>query len=278
MKVKHIISTCGILLGGVAMAQAASAVVTYKTSTDVQFTFNSTLNLTVSDNFTITDLAPGTADNSNTVDITVGTNSSAGYTLSAKVGNTTYNNTSLTRTANSTLDTNNVFTMTAGGASTLAAGTWGYLLNSATNYAALSTSDTVINKTTNKAGTGATGYDGDSGNGVTKMKIGANADSTQRSGDYKNVITFTAMANMDVHTVTVAAGTNVASVTPATAASYDNGSVINITATCSSDYAFTQWVNSTEYGTVADPSSASTTFTVGPHDTTLTAYCNATSS
>lgn len=256
------------------MASVASATVTYKTSTDVQFTFDSTLSLTVSDDLTITNLAPGTSANSNTANITVSTNSSAGYTLSAKMGNATYNNSSLTRTVNSTLDANNVFTMTSGGSSTLTAGTWGYLLNSATNYAALSTTDTVINKTTNKAGTGASGYDGDSGNGVTTMKIGANAASAQRSGDYKNVITFSATANVATYTVTVVAGDHVASVTPTTATSYDEGSIVNITAACDSGYSFSLWGNSTTYGTFANVNAGSTTFIVGPSDTTLTAYCD----
>ena len=129
----------------------------------------------------------------------------------------------------------------------------------------------MINKTTNKTGTAASGYDG--GN-ITAMKIGASANSSQRSGSYKNVINFTAVANVATHTVTVAAGTNVASVTPATAASYNEGASVTITATCTSGHTFSMWGNSTDYGTIANPSSASTTFTVGAQGTTLTAYCN----
>ncbi len=276
MKVKHIISTCGVLLGGLIVAQAAGAAgLTYKTSTDVQFTFNSALTLTVSDDFTITDLTPNTAKDSNQVDLTVSTNAAAGYTLSATVGNATYVNNSLTRTYNSALDKDNVFTMTAGGVSTLVAGTWGYLINPPVSgtktYKALSTSTgTVLNKTTDKSGTGATGYDGGS---VTAMKIGASAAETQRSGDYKNVINFTALANVVTRTVTVAAGTNVSAVTPASATAYDEGATVNITATCASGKTFVMWGNSTDYGTIANPTAASTTFTVGANDTTLTAYC-----
>jgi hypothetical protein len=175
-------------------------------------------------------------------------------------------------TNGTTLDTGNVFSMTSNGVSTLAAGTWGYLINSGTSYKALSkTSDTVINKTTNKSGAAASGYDGGT---VTAMKIGASANSSQRSGDYKNVINFTAVANVATQTVTVAAGTNVASVTPASAASYAEGTNVTITATCTSGHTFSMWSNSTDYGTIANPSSASTTFTVGGMGTTLTAYCN----
>lgn len=271
MKVKHIITTGGILLGGLALAQSASAVVTYKTSSDVQFTFNSTLTLSVEDDFVITDLAPDASKDSNEVDVVVSTNSAAGYTLSGTVGDSTYTDSNLTRVDGSTLDSSSVFTMTAGSLTTLASGTWGYLINSGTTYGALSTStETTLNKTTNASGTGATGYDGGA---TTTMKIGARAASDQRSGDYKNVINFSAVANVAAHTITVAAGDNVASVTPATAASYDEGYALSISATCESGYDFVMWGNSTDYGVISDTTSASTTFNVGPADTTLTAYC-----
>lgn len=269
MKVKHIISTCGVLLGGLIVAQAASATVTYKTSTNVQFTFNPTLGVTISDDFLISNLAPGASKDSNDVDVTVDTNNVGGYTLSATVGDTTYDTTSLV------LDSSNTFSMIGSSAASLTSGTWGYALGSGTpsSYGALDrTTPTIINKTTDASGTAASGY---SGTDTTVMKIGAYAASGQRAGDYKNVINFTAVSNVVAYTVTVVPGTNVASVTPATAASYNNGTSVPITATCNSGYAFTQWINSTEYGNVADPSSASTTFTVGPSTTTLTAYCNA---
>ena len=69
------------------------------------------------------------------------------------------------------------------------------------------------------------------------------------------------------------AGSHTSSVTPSAAASYTEGEVINISATCASGYTFSNWGNSTDYGLIAEPSSASTTYTVGGNGTTLTAYC-----
>ena len=189
MKAKRIITTCGIILGGVVAVNNASAVVTYQKSSDVEFTFDASLSLTLDTNaFTITDLAPGTNKLSNDVVATVATNSVTGYTLSATVGNaTTYNTTNLV------MDANNVFSMTTDGATALTAGTWGCKIKNAGSFKALDRStQTILNKTSDDAGTAASGY---TGTFQTTVQIGAAAASTQRSGDYKNVINFAVVAN-----------------------------------------------------------------------------------
>lgn len=259
MKVKHILSTCGIVLGGLAVAQAAHATVTYVNSSDVQFTFSSTLSMTVSDDFEITDLAPGTSRKSNEVDVTVDTNHVSGYTLSAKVGNATYTTTDLK------MDEDNVFSMIGPSATALSAGTWGYTLNDGTTYGALDTTTATVLKQTTGAPT--------SGSDVTSIKIGAQATAEQMSGTYQNVVNFLAVANIVTRNVTVAAGTNVASVTPVAATSYEVGDTVPITATCADGYTFTNWAKSADYGSFANDSLASTTYTVGNGDVVLTAYC-----
>lgn len=265
MKVKHIITTCGVIAGGMVMAQGASAVVTYVGESDVQFTFSSVLSLSVSGDFAIADLAPGASDMSDDVTVTVDTNSSSGYTLSATVGNGTYNTSELVR------DSDNKIAMISSSATTLSSGTWGYTLNSGTSYGALDTEvPKILNKTTNSAGTAASGYGGTKN---TNVKIGAYASSTQRSGDYKNVVNFTATPNIALRTINVVAGDNVASVTPSSASAYDEGYNLAISATCSSGYTFSNWVMSGDYGSLADATNASTTYTVGGRDNTLTAYC-----
>lgn len=189
MKAQHIITTCGIIIGGILAAESASAVVTYRKDSNVQFTFDASLSLTLDSNaFTITDLLPGNSKLSNQVTATVSTNSIYGYTLSATVGDgSAYDTTDLV------MDTNNKFEMTAGGAS-LSSGTWGYTLDNGVSYGALdTTTQTILNKTTNEGGTAATGYTGGS---TTEVKIGAAATSTQRSGDYQNVINFAVVANV----------------------------------------------------------------------------------
>lgn len=260
MKVKHIITTaCGVIAGGLMVAQGASAVVTYAGKSDVQFTFVPTLSVGLSGDFTITDLAPGTSDNSNEVTVTVNTNSVSGYTLSATVGDTTsatYNTTDLVG------DNGNVFSMIGTSATTLSNGTWGYTLDG-TTYDEL---DTTTAKTLASTSTS-------SGTATTRIRIGAKAASTQMPDTYRNVINFTAVSNVSTRYVTVVAGDNVDSVTPASPAYYVAGDSVSLTATCDSGYTFGGWTVSPNYGLIADPTVASTTYTVGAGDVTLTATC-----
>lgn len=276
MKVKHIISIGGILLGGMVLVQAANAVVTYKNSANVQFTFTPSLTMDLepatqggATDFIIEDLAPGNSKVSNQVNVVVNTTNAGGYTMSATVGSATYDSTDLE------LDQDNVFSMISSGTA-LAAGEWGYTLNGSAatpTYASLPLYTAVaktLNKTTDPTGTAATNYQG--GNS-TPIWIGAYADTAQLSGTYLNVVNFFAVSNIATYTVTVAAGDNVASVTPATALSYDQDSTVAITATCEDGYTFNNWANSTDFGSITDSTSSSTNFIVGPGNTTLTAYC-----
>ena len=257
MKVKHIITTCGIIIGGLAMTGGASAIVTYKDSADVQFTFSSTLSMSLSTGgFVISDLTPGTSDISNGVTATVSTNSPGGYLLSATVGNTTYNTTDLVSTSGQR------FAMMGSGTA-LTGGTWGYTLDDGTTYGALSNITPTVLKTVNTAVEDST----------TEVKIGAYATSEQRSGIYSNVVNFAVVGNVATRNITVAAGSNVASVTPSGAGSYGEGTEVDISATCSSGFTFSNWAKSNDYGTIANPTTASTTYTVGAGNTTLTAYC-----
>lgn len=276
MKVKHIITTFGIILCGVAATQGAGAILKYVDSSDVQFNFGSMLGLTLTgDRFEINDLTPNNSKISNPVTATVSTNSSAGYKLSATVGNgTTYTSTSLVGSVSGTI-------AMMGSGTSLASGTWGYTLNgSATTptYGALDTEvPRVLNETTNAAGAPATGYAGGS---TTTMHIGAYAAAAQAPGEYRNVVNFEVVANVVMRTVTLSAGSNVASVTlnsSGTSGSYAEGSNLSITATCDTGYTFNNWSKSDDYGNIANANLASTTFTVGASDTTITAYCKASS-
>ena len=257
MKAKHIITTCGILLGGVAATSGASAIVTYRDSADVQFTFSSTLSMTLTgDAFTIANLMPDTSGLSNAVTATVNTSSPSGYLLTATVGNTTtYNTTDLVSSNGQR------FTMISASGTSLPSGTWGYTTDDGSNYGALSNITPTILAQTSAAGSSS-----------TVMKIGAKAAQNQLPGTYENVVNFTAVSNIATHEITVN-GSNTSSVTPATVLPYSEGELINISATCASGYKFSNWGNSTDYGLIADPSSASTTYTVGANATTLTAYC-----
>lgn len=277
MKVKHIITTCGIVLGGLLLAKGASAVVTYKTSSNVQFTWDGSLSLTLSeDDFVIESVAPGLSADSNTVTATVSTNSSLGYTLTASVGNSTdYTSTAL-KTSESTIP------MLTADAAALSEGKWGLgvVSNSTTSYKSLPLySDTAktINKTTNSSGTAADNYPGGS---TTTMKVGAYPAGTQLPGTYENVVNFAVVANVGTRTITLAAGDGVTAVQIGDTAgtvtgSYAEGSTVTIAATCDTGYSFNHWYNPTDFGVIASDTTASTNYTVGAGDVTLTAYCEA---
>lgn len=187
MKVRSAVIACGALLGSFLVVQNTSAVVTYETSSSMQFTFAPVLSLDLSaDGFIINNLTPGVSDNSNEVTATVNTNNVAGYTLIATVGNETYNTTSLV------YDTNSFAMMGSGTA--LTAGTWGYTLDDGITYGALDrTISTVLNKTVDTVGTAATGY---LGTNATPIKVGAYAAENQPNGTYRNVINFAAVVNL----------------------------------------------------------------------------------
>lgn len=299
MKVKHITTILGIFLGGAVLTTGASAVVTMEGHSDVQFTFGSVLALSLSNTasdcpspyqnptFCIENLVPNTSSLSNTVTANVATNNSAGYTLSATVGGASIDGTTSFTSTDLVSSTHaDVFTMIDDTTSTsLAAGEWGLTLNGSAATPTYMTLDTTASKTLNAtidaAGTAATGYGGTAN---TAMQIGAYADNLQMPGAYKNVINFTALANVQMHTVTVAANdANVTSVvinsvdgtsvSPATTGSWGDGQVLGISATCATGNTFLGWASSYDFGKVANMDNATTTYTVGGGNITLTAYC-----
>lgn len=68
-------------------------------------------------------------------------------------------------------------------AAALAANTWGFNLDSSTNFMGLSTSDTLIKSTSNPATTGDT----------STVTYGVNVDSTQPAGVYTSTVLYTAV-------------------------------------------------------------------------------------
>ena len=207
MKVKRALLIIGMLVGCVVLVRGANGI-TYQTEVDVEFTFNSQLSMTVTganDGIVITNLIPGNSDKSNTATVTVTTNSLLGYALTATLGDgSTYTNNNLTNTsANATfssLATSDRYTLS--GMGNLTSNKWGYALgtvvDSTTQYRGLAYGDTLINATTDASGTARTGY---SGTNQTKFTIAAKALATQPSGTYRNVVTFTAVANATPQTL-----------------------------------------------------------------------------
>ena len=254
MKAKHIFTMCGVVLGGLAMVQSASAIVTYKGSSEVQFTFNPVLSLSLSDTgFSISGLAPGMQSLSNEIVATVISNSTAGYVLKASVGNSTYNNTDLT-SANDKI-------VMMGSGTTLTKGTWGYTIDNGSNYGAL-----ALYTATDATTLATSSSDG----GSVHMRIGAYADDNQSPGAYNNVVNFSVVSGIAAHTVTLVGGTLNGG---ATSGSYNEGDTVTITAACTSVDAFGGWSLSPDFGMITDRTSATTTYTVGNGDVTLNANC-----
>ena len=184
----------GMILWGIFCSLGVSAL-EYQSQVDVEFVFSDALNISLSAaDLIIRDLAPGSADYSNTITVSVSTNSVIGYTLSAKVGNgTTYTNDRLTSSAG-TYFTNRSSSATL---TNFSPNEWGYTISdpitSSTTYSGLVyNTDTLINATVDAAGTAAVGYNGGTD---TSFTIGAKADSTQTAGIYRNIIIFTAVSN-----------------------------------------------------------------------------------
>ena len=174
-----------------------TSAVTYQTGVGVSFTFNPKLTLTLSSsNLVISNLAPGTSDNSNEIAITVSTNAAYGYNLSATVGNsTTYNNTDLTHTSGVSSGKFTSIAFESNPANYISSissnNTWGYSIDSGTKYNGLP----LYSDTTNIATLKSTDTTPSTGTDTVNFLIGAKASTTQPTGDYKNVINFIAVTN-----------------------------------------------------------------------------------
>ena len=176
-----------------------SFAVTFQQEIGVNFTFNSSISLSLSsDDIHIYNLAPGSASDSNVIDVRVLTNSINGYTLNATVGNnTTYNTRDLTHSNSNinnpftSIDFTNSPTITTN--TDLASDKWAFSfsLDNGTNwsnYNGLPLYSDTTNIATLKTSSGpSVGVNGDE----VKFKIAAKASENKPSGEYNNVINFT---------------------------------------------------------------------------------------
>ena len=187
---------CIVFVGGLLSLFPISnaSALTYSQDVPVSFTFNRSISVSVSSDLHIYNLTPGMAADSNVITVSVATNNITGYVLTASVGNSThsnpsYNNTNLNHTNGSTFTT---VATNASLASLTTDNTWGYSISTNdgstwSNYSGLPLYTAANWKELANV----------NGNGTTslKFKIGAKASSAQPSGDYTNVINFTAVGN-----------------------------------------------------------------------------------
>lgn len=173
---------------------------TYQTSVPVEFTFNDYLNITVSGNLVISDLAPGTFADSNHIAVTVNTNNAYGYTLSATVGDTNNASRDLRHSGYGTGGNTEVFsnldldinlTRETFSTSNTYDNKWGFSTDKAGSdysgkYNGLplysNTEDTVVLDTSN--------YMPTDGTSTTNFWIGAKASNDRIAGTYANVVNF----------------------------------------------------------------------------------------
>ena len=177
---------------------------TYQNSVDVEFTFNPTIGISLSNNNLIIDnLTPGASSDSNIITVGIETNAGFGYYMSATAGIST-GNTNLTSTANS----DNIFTSLSSNATTLSNipdNYWGYSYSTdeGSTWISGSQGDTSAGYNglpLDNDDSGATGIILASTNsfastGSVQFKIGAKASNNQPSGVYTNTINFYAIAN-----------------------------------------------------------------------------------
>ena len=181
---------------------------TYQNSTNVDFTINPTISMTLSGDLIIDNLTPGSSGDSNIITVNVSTNASHGYYLSATVGDSSSassnHNTSLNHSDNSNYKFNSL-SSNVSSLSGFSDNQWGYSYCNSTNDCT-----NASNWISGSQGSTSSGYNGlpldndDNGaTGVTlvdttsplvdssiKFKIGAKASNTQAAGTYTNTINF----------------------------------------------------------------------------------------
>lgn len=202
MKIKH--SIIAIILAAINLiAVNQVSALTYESDTNVDFTINPTISMTVSGDLIIDNLTPGSSSDSNIIEVGVSTNASHGYYLSATVGSNN-TDTNLTNSENSNYKFSNL-SSNASSLSNFSDNEWGYSYST----------DGGTNWISGSQGSTTSGYNGlpldgnDSGaTGITlvdattplatnqvKFKIGAKASNTQASGTYTNTINFYAITH-----------------------------------------------------------------------------------
>lgn len=210
MKLAHKIITLSTILITLCIFNSASAL-EYQSTSQLEFTVNPTVSVSVSGDLTISNLSPGSSSDSNTITVTASSNAISGYSLSSTVGdsnnasselrkdntNTTYKFSSITtnKPTLSDFDHNN--------------NTWGYSYSTDSGSTWISGDITITDPTSPLYPT--TGYNGlplyttdtpitlinavSEGTNTIFFKIAASSTQTQVAGEYNNIINFIALAN-----------------------------------------------------------------------------------
>ena len=194
-------------LAVIFISTGSASALTSQSATGFQFSFNSSLSITLSSSdLVIPHLTPGNYASSNTISVDVSTNNSHGYTLTAKVGDKSiqkFANNNLVNAESPEATFASLLTSDKLAISNFGNGKWGYTTDNAVSAAStysglLYNADTVINATRTSNGLAVESYPGTN---TTYFTIGARAGLTQASGEYSNTINFRGVANVDTYPV-----------------------------------------------------------------------------
>ena len=171
----------------------------YSSNVGIGFTFNPTLSISLSSNdLVISNLVPGSMEDSNSINVSVATNASYGYMLSANVGDDIHNNSNLTHSNNT-----NIFSSVATDAdlaSLTTDNTWGYSYSKDNGTTWQSYSGLPLYSDTEHSAELISTYNPANSKSID-FKIAANSSNTQPSGEYTNIINFYAVSNPEPPTL-----------------------------------------------------------------------------
>ncbi len=201
-----------------------ASAVDYQNATDIQFTFEPTVTVSIADgSLTIDNLSSGQSVDSNVLSVAVGSNGTSGYTIYANVGDSSHNYTDLRLTSS---DSVHVFkAANAINLESIEGGRWGYSYSvdngehwgygnigestaTAGGYGAL-----PLFNGSSHAGDVVLADVNNSGSSVVKFKIGAKAADDQMAGTYSNVINFIGVTKVNTTSYTLKYNTNATGVT-----------------------------------------------------------------
>ena len=253
---KNILFTSAIILFISAVILPASLTAStfaesYQTTEDVTFTFNPTVNITVSGDLVINGLSPSNSSDSNQITVTAASNSVAGYTLGSTVGSSSADYTDLRISSSNTSNVFSNLTTNKASLANFSDSNWGY---------SYSTDSGSTWKSGDITGTPLSGYNGlpkydgtavklinasAPGSSSVKFKIGAKAASTQAAGTYTNTINFIGVSKVvtTAYTINYNDPSGEATNMPATQTGSTTTGAVQLSSTVPyrADYTFKGW-------------------------------------
>ena len=177
---------------GVVINISGAKAISQTSTTDVKFTFNSTLNLTIDkQNLTISNLLPGNTGESDVAKLTIDTNADGGYYLSATAGKSG-GDANLNKEGGSAKFTNMSTDASFSSIGEASNDTWGfnYALGNSDSPAWQKYTGLPLDDTTGSSGKKLIDANDNKGEKIVKCKVGAKAGPTMPAGTYKGEIHF----------------------------------------------------------------------------------------